>query len=128
MNPEFWRWAFVMCRALYAPMQVLCLADQKSPAMDKLNYYVLQTDQMIAMYCKDAEARGVGLLTPTTITAMDCLTSAGLSDDSGSEHDENGVESVNNANNDDDTISVQSILITATTMISVMIMSSKYFC
>ncbi len=117
-----------MCRALYAPMQVLCLADQKSPAMDKLNYYVLQTDQMIAMYCKDAEARGVGLLTPTTITAMDCLTSAGLSDDSGSEHDENGVESVNNANNDDDTISVQSILITATTMISVMIMSSKYFC
>ncbi len=44
MNPDFWKWTFVMCRALYAPMQVLCLADQKSPAMDKLNYYVLQTD------------------------------------------------------------------------------------
>jgi hypothetical protein len=44
MNPNFWKWAFVMCRALYAPMQVLCLADQKMPAMDKLNYYVLQTD------------------------------------------------------------------------------------
>jgi hypothetical protein len=97
-----------MCRALYAPMQVLCLADQKLPAMDKLNYYVLQTDRMIAMYCKDAEARGVGLLTPTSIMAMKCLTSAGLSDDSGSEHDENGVESVNDDNDDDDTISMQS--------------------
>jgi hypothetical protein len=44
MNPDFWKWTFVMCRALYAPMRVLCLADQKSAAMDKLNYYVLQTD------------------------------------------------------------------------------------
>ncbi len=44
MNPEFWKWAFVMCRALYAPMQVLYLADQKSPAMDKLFFYVLQAD------------------------------------------------------------------------------------
>jgi hypothetical protein len=39
---------------------------------------------------------------------MDCSTSASLSDDSGSEHDKNGVESVNNDNDDDDTISVQS--------------------
>ena len=28
-DPEFWKWEFVMCHALYAPMQVLCLADQK---------------------------------------------------------------------------------------------------
>jgi hypothetical protein len=68
-------------------MQVLRLADQKSPSMDKLNYYVLQTDQMLAMYCKDAEERGVGLLTAPTIRAMDCSPSAGLSDDSGSERD-----------------------------------------
>ncbi len=97
-----------MCRALYAPMRVLCLADQEMPAMDKLNYYVLQTDQMIAMYCKDAEERGVGLLTPTTITTMDCSTSADLSDDSGSEHDKNGVESMNDNNDGDDSISAQS--------------------
>jgi len=51
MSPDFWKWAFVMCRALYAPMQVLRLADQKSPAMDKLYYYVLQTDRMLAMNC-----------------------------------------------------------------------------
>ncbi len=106
-NPDFWKWAFVMCRALYAPMQVLCLADQKSPAMDKLNYYVLQTDRMLAMYCKDAEKRGDALLTPMTIEAMDCSTSAGLSDDSGSEPDEDG-ESMDEDNDSVDSISVQS--------------------
>jgi hypothetical protein len=77
MNPDFWKWTFVMCRALYTPMRVLRLADQKSAAMDKLNYYVLQTDQMLAMYCKDAEERGARLLTPSTKRAMDCSTSVG---------------------------------------------------
>ena len=41
MNSNFWRLLFVMCRALYAPMRVLCLVDQKTPTMDKLYYYVL---------------------------------------------------------------------------------------
>ncbi len=101
MNPDFWKWAFVMCRALYAPMPVLRLADQKSPAMDKLYYYVLQTDRMLSMYCKDADDRGVALLTAPTIRAMDCSTSAGLSDeDLGSEHEENSVDD----NDDDDSI------------------------
>jgi hypothetical protein len=108
MNPDFWKWAFVMCHSLYASMQVLCLADQKLPSMDKLNYYVLQTDRMLAMYCKDAEERGVGLLTAPMIRAMDCTPSAGLSDDSGSEREYNGVESMNNNNDGDDSISAQS--------------------
>ncbi len=47
MSDEFWKYLFLMCRALYAPMRVLCLADQKKPAMDKLYYYVLQTDCML---------------------------------------------------------------------------------
>ena len=34
MNPEFWKLLFAMCRALYLPMRLLCLADQKTPAMD----------------------------------------------------------------------------------------------
>ena len=73
--------------------------------MDKLNYYVLQTDRMLAMYCKEAEERGVGLLTPCTIRAMDCSTSAGLSDeDSGSEDEDDGVDD----NDDEDSISAQS--------------------
>ena len=114
MNPDFWKWAFVMCRALYAPMRVLRLADQKLPAMDKLYYYVLQTDRMLAMYCKDADDRGVALLTAPTIRTMDCLTSAGSSDEDsgseGSEHEENGVD------DNDETTAVM------------MMMSSKYLC
>ena len=60
---------------------------------------------MLAMYCKDADDRGVALLTAPTIRAMDCSTSAGLSDeDSGSEDEDIGVD-----NNDDaDSISAQS--------------------
>jgi hypothetical protein len=87
-------------------MPVLCLDDQKLPSMDKLNYYVLQTDQMLALYCKDEEERGVGLLTAPTIRAMDCLSSAGLSDDSRSEHEDNGVDSMNNNYDGDNSISV----------------------
>ena len=60
---------------------------------------------MLALYCKEAEERGAGLLTPYTIRAMNCSTSAGLSDeDSVGEHEENGVDD----NNDDDSISAQS--------------------
>jgi len=106
MNPDFWKWAFVMSCALYAPMRVLRLADQKSPAMDKLYYYVLQTDCMLAVHCKDADDRGVALLTAPTIRAMDCSTSAGLSDeDSGSEDEDNGVDNNDGA----DSISAQSL-------------------
>ena len=63
---------------------------------------------MLAMYCKDAEERGAGLLTPYTIRAMDCSTSAGLSgDDSDSDHEENdGVESMDGEDNDDDNDSI----------------------
>jgi hypothetical protein len=108
MNPDFWKWTFVMCRALYAPMRVLRLADQKSAAMDKSNYYVLQTDRMLAMYCKDAEERGAGLLTPSTIRAMDCSTSVGLfRDDSDSDDAESdGVESLDEEDIDDDNDSI----------------------
>ena len=101
MNPDFWKWAFVMCHALYAPMRVLCLADQKLPAMDKLYYYVLQTDRMLAVHCKDADDRGVALLTAPTIRAMDCSTAAGLSDeDSGSEDADIGVDNNDDADSD----------------------------
>jgi len=66
---------------------------------------------MLAMYCKDAEERGAGLLTPSTIRARDCSTSALLcGDDLDSDHEENdGVESVDNEVEDDnDSISAQS--------------------
>jgi hypothetical protein len=63
---------------------------------------------MLAMYCKDAEERSVGLLTAPTIRAMDFLPSAGLSDDSGSEHEDSGVESMNDNDDGDDSIAAQS--------------------
>ena len=76
--------------------------------MDKLNYYVLQTDRMLTLYCKDAEERGDGLLTANTIRVMDCSPSASLSNESGSDSDKNdGIESVNDDNDGDDSISVQ---------------------
>jgi hypothetical protein len=63
---------------------------------------------MLAMYCKDAEEHGVGLLTGPTIRAMDCSPSAGLSDDLGNEREDNGVERMNNNEDGDDSISAQS--------------------
>ena len=75
--------------------------------MDKLYYYVLQTDHMLAMYFKEADDRGVALLTAPTIRAMDCSTSAGLSDeDLGSKDENNGVDD-NDDNDEDDSISAQ---------------------
>ena len=35
MHDNFWKYLF-LCRALYAPMRVLQLADQNTPAMDIL--------------------------------------------------------------------------------------------
>ncbi len=90
INPEFWKWAFVMCRALYAPMQVLCLAYQKTPAMDKLFFYVLQTGQMLPKYVSGAEEHAQGLLTAPMLAVMDSEMSAGLSDDLGSDGEEGG--------------------------------------
>jgi hypothetical protein len=36
-------------------MRILQLADQKIPAMDKLHYYVCQTDGLLAKYVKIAD-------------------------------------------------------------------------
>jgi hypothetical protein len=69
-NPDFWQYLFVMCRALYAPMQVLQLADQKLPAMDKLYYYVIQTDQMLLKCFANAEEHEGVLLTESILEAM----------------------------------------------------------
>ena len=111
MNPDFWKWTFVMCRALYAPMRVLRLADQQTPAMDKLHYYVLQTDRMLEMYVADAEERGASLLTSATIRAMDCSRSAHLSDESVSDFE--GNDGDNNEDDDDDDDDDDSVMLSA---------------
>ena len=67
-----------MCRALYVPMRVLCIADQKTPTMDKLYYSVLQTDQMLPKCLGNAKERTTMFLTDSTISVMDRLSTAGL--------------------------------------------------
>jgi len=70
-NDHFWKYLFLMCRALYAPMRVLRLADQKTPAMDKLYYYVLQANRMLLKYLKEAEEHvSSGVLSDVTLNAM----------------------------------------------------------
>ena len=62
LQDELWQYLFVMCRALYAPIRLLRLTDQKSPAMDKLYFYVLQSEHMIEKQMEDAEAKKVLLV------------------------------------------------------------------
>jgi hypothetical protein len=59
-----------MCRDLYSPMCVLSLADQQVPGMEKLYYYVLQTDRMLLRWLPDAEMRVLVLCRNGTYNAM----------------------------------------------------------
>ncbi len=70
MHEDFWKYLFVMCRALYAPMRVLRLADQKTPAMDKLYYYVLQADRLLPKWLTDAEEHSKHLMSSAVWRAM----------------------------------------------------------
>jgi hypothetical protein len=86
MMDDFWSYVFVLCRTLYAPMQVLCLADQKTPAMDKLYFYTLQTDIMLPKYLSELEKQSNNFLSTTMARVMGNIQSAG--DSSGSHNDE----------------------------------------
>ncbi len=59
-----------MCRALYSSMRVLRLADQQVPGMEKLYYYILQTDRMLLRWLPDAEMRVSVLRCDDTYNAM----------------------------------------------------------
>jgi hypothetical protein len=56
-NASFWMYLFLMCGVLYAPMRVLRLADQQTTSMDKLYFYVLQTDQMLIKWLPDCKKK-----------------------------------------------------------------------
>jgi hypothetical protein len=75
MHNDFWKYQFVMCCTLYAPMHILQLADQKTPAMDKLYYYVLQADRMLPKWLKNAEEHRKHLMSSNVWRA---IKSAGL--------------------------------------------------
>ncbi len=69
-SDNFWLYLFVMCRALYAPMCVLRLADQQVPGIEKLYYYVLQTDRMLLRWLPEAEMRAAALRRNGTYNAI----------------------------------------------------------
>jgi hypothetical protein len=69
-NDNFWLYHFVMYCALYAPMRVLHLADQQVPGMEKLYYYILQTNRMLLRWLPDAEIRVLVLRHDGTYNAM----------------------------------------------------------
>jgi hypothetical protein len=66
-NDSFWMYLFLMCRVLYAPMRVLRLADQQTVSMDKLYFYVLQTDRMLIKWLPDCEKKATELLRDTSL-------------------------------------------------------------
>ena len=55
LQEEFWQYIFVMCRTLYASTSLLNLDDYKKPSMDKLYYFVLQTERMLPIRIEDEE-------------------------------------------------------------------------
>jgi hypothetical protein len=90
-NNEFWKYLFTLCRSLYAPMRILRLADQKQAAMDKLHYYVLQTDELLPKYLKVAESDS-GRILSVDKTRDALSTMIGLNDDYTNESDDEEVD------------------------------------
>jgi hypothetical protein len=98
---NFWKYLFVMCCISYAPMCVLRLADQQSSAMDKLYYYVLQTDQMLLKYLPSAEIKARLLLEDSTLNSMMALNGVHWDDnDDKILEDESQVDSDEDSNDD----------------------------
>ena len=95
-NDNFWMYLFLMCRVLYAPMRVLRLADQQTASMDKLYFYVLQTDRMLIKWLPDCEKKATELLRDTSLSQV--MTKCDADIDWGS----NKEEIVDNEDNDEE--------------------------
>ena len=89
-----------------APMRVLRLADQKVPAMDKLYFYVLQTDSMLPKWLGELDGCANSFLTTSTITRMGSVAMAGESESENKSNndsdEEEGVESGEDSDDDND--------------------------
>ena len=101
-NNEFWKFLFTLCRSLYAPMRILRLADQKTPAMDKLHFYVLQTDALLPKYLKLADQDSARILSvDRTIDALSTMM-VDIIDDDTNESDDEDVDGDTPDDEDDD--------------------------
>ena len=97
-SDDFWTYLFSMCRALYAPMRVLRLADQKTPAMDKLHYYVCQTDVNLSKYIERAEKDAKLPRDDRTLTLMNACS---MKIDSGDDDEEDSLGDKDDDNDGD---------------------------
>jgi len=99
-NDHFWMYLFLMCRVLYAPMRVLRLADQQTASMDKLYFYVSQTDRMLMKWLPDCEKKSKELLMDTSLSQV--MTNCDADIDWGSNTKEEDDEDNDDEGSDDD--------------------------
>ena len=104
-NDNFWMYLFLMCRVLYAPMRVLRLADQQTASMDKLYFYVLQTDRMLMKWLPDCEKKSTELLRDTSLGQV--MTNCDADIDWGSNKEEIVDDKDNDEESDDDDSSLE---------------------
>ena len=103
---------FLMCRAIYAPMRVLRLADQKVAAMDKLHFFVCQANTTMPRFLKEAEHHSNNLVTPAMTAVLadkTDLASAKVDDD---EDDDDSEEEEMEDDSDDEVEDAVSHLVT----------------
>ena len=104
-NDNFWMYLFLMCRVLYAPMRVLRLADQQTASMDKLYFYVLQTDRMLIKWLPDCKKKSTELLRDTSLGQV--MTNCDADIDWGSNKEEIVDNEDNDEGSDDDDSSLE---------------------
>jgi hypothetical protein len=102
---NFWMYLFLMCRVLYAPMRVLRLADQQTVSMDKLYFYVLQTDRMLIKWLPDCKNKSTELLRDTSLGQV--MTNCDADIDWGSKKEEIVYDGNNDEGSDDDDLSLE---------------------
>jgi len=87
-------------------MRLLRLADQKIAAMDKVYYYVLQTDRMLPFWLKDAQKHAAYFITDEIVRVFegggDTVNANGINveADSSADEDDEDVNDVSAAGSD----------------------------
>ncbi len=77
-----------MCRALYAPMRLLRLADLKVAAMDKMHFYGCQTDAIMSYYLAKAVTDSSRCTHDGTLRLMNACAQD-MDDEAGNDNEEN---------------------------------------
>ena len=99
---------FLMCRVLYAPMRVLRLADQQTALMDKLYFYVLQTDRILLKLLPDCKKKSTELLREASLSHFMTGCDADIDWDSNKEDvdDEDDGVGLQESDNDDSSLEI----------------------